>query len=232
MGVSALRCKMHCRAKPQPCAKPRGWPRSHVEINGALFTLRPKPGSEPCSPSPKPSDRARSPGAVTDDTRQAVAALLAHEGSVLLVAEQYHHIVGSLIVGWDGWRGNMYRLAVVPHLRRQGIARRLVDEAHQHLRQVGARCVTALVAHEEQEATGLWRSGGYEVRREDLAVRCVGLNQSTETAINIARPGGAVGRVGVPQDPMMPGSQTSFYKNVTVGGGPAPRKHDCERSFA
>ena len=53
-------------------------------------------------------------------------------------------------------------------------------------------------------------------------VECVGLNQSTETAISIARPGGAVGRVGVPQDPMMPGSQTAFYANVTVGGGPAP----------
>ena len=39
---------------------------------------------------------------------------------------------------------------------------------------------------------------------------------------SIARPGGAVGRVGVPQDPMMPGSQTAFYGNITVGGGPAP----------
>ena len=50
----------------------------------------------------------------------------------------------------------------------------------------------------------------------------MGLNQSTETAISIARPGGAVGRVGVPQDAMMPGSQTAFYRNVTVSGGPAP----------
>jgi threonine dehydrogenase-like Zn-dependent dehydrogenase len=41
-------------------------------------------------------------------------------------------------------------------------------------------------------------------------------------AISIARPGGAVGRVGVPQDATMPGSQTAFYGNITVGGGPAP----------
>src|SRR2546429_1917480 len=53
-------------------------------------------------------------------------------------------------------------------------------------------------------------------------LECVGLGQSTETAISITRPGGAVGRVGVPQDAMMPGSQTAFYGNVTVGGGPAP----------
>jgi hypothetical protein len=43
-----------------------------------------------------------------------------------------------------------------------------------------------------------------------------------ETAIGIARPGGAVGRVGVPQEATMPASQTAFYKNVTIGGGPAP----------
>jgi threonine dehydrogenase-like Zn-dependent dehydrogenase len=55
-------------------------------------------------------------------------------------------------------------------------------------------------------------------------LECVGLGQSTLTAISIARPGGAVGRVGVPQDETMPGSQTAFYANVTVGGGPAPAR--------
>ena len=43
-----------------------------------------------------------------------------------------------------------------------------------------------------------------------------------QTAIGIARPGGAVGRVGVPQDEKMPASQPAFYSNVTVSGGPAP----------
>ena len=42
------------------------------------------------------------------------------------------------------------------------------------------------------------------------------------TALGIARPGGAVGRVGVPQDETLLASQPAFYNNVTVGGGPAP----------
>ena len=53
-------------------------------------------------------------------------------------------------------------------------------------------------------------------------LECVGLDQAMETAIGIARPGGAVGRVGVPQDEKMPASQPAFYSNVTVSGGPAP----------
>src|SRR5437867_1025915 len=53
-------------------------------------------------------------------------------------------------------------------------------------------------------------------------LECVGLEQSMRTALGIARPGGAVGRVGVPQDETLPASQPAFYNNVTVGGGPAP----------
>ena len=53
-------------------------------------------------------------------------------------------------------------------------------------------------------------------------LECVGLDDSMATAIAIARPGGAVGRVGVPQGETMPASGPAFYNNVTVGGGPAP----------
>src|ERR671939_1207870 len=53
-------------------------------------------------------------------------------------------------------------------------------------------------------------------------LECVGLEQSMLTAVSIARPGGAVGRVGVPQDETMPASQLAFYNNLTVSGGPAP----------
>jgi threonine dehydrogenase-like Zn-dependent dehydrogenase len=55
-------------------------------------------------------------------------------------------------------------------------------------------------------------------------LECVGLDQSMETAIEIARPGGAVGRVGVPQHEAMPGAKTSFFNNITIGGGPAPAR--------
>ncbi len=55
-------------------------------------------------------------------------------------------------------------------------------------------------------------------------LECVGLEQSMLTALSIARPGGAAGRVGVPQDDRMPASRPAFYNNVTVGGGPAPAR--------
>jgi hypothetical protein len=53
-------------------------------------------------------------------------------------------------------------------------------------------------------------------------LECVGLEASVRTAIGIARAGGAVGRVGVPQNETMPASLPAFYNNITVSGGPAP----------
>jgi threonine dehydrogenase-like Zn-dependent dehydrogenase len=53
-------------------------------------------------------------------------------------------------------------------------------------------------------------------------LECVGTDQATRTALQIARPGGAVGRVGMPQDNTVPDAMATFFKNVTIGGGPAP----------
>jgi threonine dehydrogenase-like Zn-dependent dehydrogenase len=53
-------------------------------------------------------------------------------------------------------------------------------------------------------------------------LECVGHGQSTETALGIVRAGGAVGRVGVPQQTTMPASIPTFFGNVTIAGGPAP----------
>jgi threonine dehydrogenase-like Zn-dependent dehydrogenase len=55
-------------------------------------------------------------------------------------------------------------------------------------------------------------------------LECVGYEESTRTALSIARPGGAVGRVGVPQDEVMPAATTAFFNNVTIAGGPAPAR--------
>jgi threonine dehydrogenase-like Zn-dependent dehydrogenase len=42
------------------------------------------------------------------------------------------------------------------------------------------------------------------------------------TALSITRAGGAVGRVGVPQENTIPNSQPAFFSNLTIAGGPAP----------
>ena len=55
-------------------------------------------------------------------------------------------------------------------------------------------------------------------------LECVGTEQAMDTAMGVVRPGGAVGRVGVPHYEAIKGAQQMFYDNVTVGGGPAPTR--------
>src|SRR2546426_482209 len=55
-------------------------------------------------------------------------------------------------------------------------------------------------------------------------LECVGYEQATVTALSIARPGGAVGRVGLPQQESIPTTRTTFFDNITIAGGPAPAR--------
>jgi threonine dehydrogenase-like Zn-dependent dehydrogenase len=52
-------------------------------------------------------------------------------------------------------------------------------------------------------------------------LECVGLGQAVDTALAIVRPGGAVGRVGIPEHDTTP-TGVAFWKNASIAGGPAP----------
>jgi ribosomal protein S18 acetylase RimI-like enzyme len=77
-------------------------------------------------------------------------------------------IVGSVIAGWDGWRGSIYRLVVHPGHRRQGLGGRLVREAEVTLARRGAVRLSAVVVESDALATSFWRASGWEEQVERL----------------------------------------------------------------
>jgi ribosomal protein S18 acetylase RimI-like enzyme len=109
---------------------------------------------------------ARSEHAATADSLDDVERLIADSPAALLVAERGEEIVGALIAGWDGWRGNMYRLAVREGHRRKGIGIALTRAGEEYLRSRGAHRITALVAFEDDVAGAFWESAGYPQDRE------------------------------------------------------------------
>jgi ribosomal protein S18 acetylase RimI-like enzyme len=104
---------------------------------------------------------ARSEHASTPDRREDVERLLDGSPAALLLAEDAERVVGAVIAAWDGWRGNVYRLAVDGEHRRQGVGLRLVQAAEDYLRDCGIRRITALVAYDDQAAGGFWDAAGY-----------------------------------------------------------------------
>ena len=100
------------------------------------------------------------------DTAQAVLALLQRDPGSCLVARHSGRIVGSLIAGWDGWRAHLYRLAVDPGMRRQGIGRALLEAGATRLRALGATRLDAMVLEGNQLGQALWRGSGYAPQPE------------------------------------------------------------------
>lgn len=109
---------------------------------------------------------ARSEHASTPDRPEEVERLIDDSPAALFVAEQNGRIIGALIAAWDGWRGNMYRLAVRDGHRREGIGLALAKAGEDYLRECGVRRITALVAFDDEVAEGFWEAAGYPVDRE------------------------------------------------------------------
>jgi hypothetical protein len=82
------------------------------------------------------------------ETAEAVRVLLERDPEALIVAEADGEIVGTLVVGWDGWRATFYRLAVDPAQRRA----------------LGAKRLNAIAESHKPAAMGFWAAAGYELQ--------------------------------------------------------------------
>ena len=98
----------------------------------------------------------------TDDA-SSVEGLLEHAPDALIVAVEGNAIIGTVIVGWDGWRGGLYRPAVSPTHRRRGVATALVAEAERRLREQGAVRLHLIVASDQEPARKFWNAAGYDL---------------------------------------------------------------------
>jgi ribosomal protein S18 acetylase RimI-like enzyme len=115
----------------------------------------------------------------TDDA-DGLATLLngAPDALVLAVDAEvaaHHGIVGTVIGGWDGWRGSLYRLAVAPAHRRRGIATGLVREAERRLLACGVRRMHLIVGRGGGTAAEqFWLSASYEPTDQIRMVKNLG----------------------------------------------------------
>ena len=96
--------------------------------------------------------------ATVTDNVEGVQVLLARQADTVLLALAGDRIVGSVIAAFDGWRGNIYRLAVDPRLKRQGIATRLMAEAERRLVAQGAKRLAAVVDSQSTESVPFWEA--------------------------------------------------------------------------
>ena len=82
---------------------------------------------------------------------------------MFFVAVLEDRIVGTVMAGYDGHRGWVYRLAVSPEHRGEGIAARLMRQAEGALSARGCGKVNLQVRAGNEAVVGFYRSLGYEV---------------------------------------------------------------------
>jgi ribosomal protein S18 acetylase RimI-like enzyme len=106
--------------------------------------------------------RVAAEGTSVSDDVAGVTGLIRRDPEALILAERGGGLVGTVIAGWDGWRASLYRLAVHPDHRRQGISRTLLDAAHARFVAVGGRRADAMVLVANETGQAAWAGAGYE----------------------------------------------------------------------
>ena len=111
------------------------------------------------------------------DSREGIAAYLERNPNLSLVAYDEalgadKNIVGGVLCGQDGRRGDLVHLAVAPAYRCQGIGRRLVAECLARLRAIGIMKCNIRVYRENTTGQAFWERLGFAVRNEIAIMQC------------------------------------------------------------
>ncbi|AYG84254.1 Acetyltransferase YpeA [Streptomyces hundungensis] len=105
-------------------------------------------------------------GTSISDDRPGVERLVTRDPGALILAEDGDELVGTVIAGFDGWRCHLYRLAVHPYHRRQGVGRALLAAAENRFVALGGRRADAMVLVRNETAQHAWRAAGYAAEEQ------------------------------------------------------------------
>ena len=92
---------------------------------------------------------------------------LVHGAATILIAEETDRMLGTVMAGFDGHRGWIYYLGVLPVARGHGVARALLDEACDWLRSQNCPKVELMVRRDNPVASA-YRHLGWE--EQDVTV--------------------------------------------------------------
>jgi ribosomal protein S18 acetylase RimI-like enzyme len=95
----------------------------------------------------------------------AIDKKLAVSDGLFFVAEAGGRVVGSIMAGYDGHRGWIYSLAVLPEYRRRGLGSRLMRHAEERLRLLGCPKINLQIMEGNEAVEAFYRNQGYQTEQ-------------------------------------------------------------------
>ena len=98
-----------------------------------------------------------------NDPAAVIGRKLQFQRELFLVGEFRGGVVGTVVAGYDGYRGWVYHLAVHPRYRRRGFGRMLMREAENGLRAIGCPKLNLQVRSTNAEVIAFYKHLGYSM---------------------------------------------------------------------
>jgi len=133
----------------------------------------------------------------------AIDKKLAVGDGLFFVAEAGGNVVGSIMAGYDGHRGWIYSLAVLPEYRGPGIGSRLMRHAEERLKVLGCPKINLQIMQENEAVEVFYRKLGYQTEQR------ISMGKKIPDNITLAEP-----------DASPNGGPARSLGNSEVGGGP------------
>jgi ribosomal protein S18 acetylase RimI-like enzyme len=102
-------------------------------------------------------------GAAWNAAHISIPEKLRVQPDLLLVAVDDDHVVGSVMAGYDGYRGWISRIAVLHSHRLGGIGEALLQEAEKRLAALGCIKINLQVVGSNASVLGFYEKAGYQV---------------------------------------------------------------------
>jgi ribosomal protein S18 acetylase RimI-like enzyme len=88
---------------------------------------------------------------------------LAVNDGLFFVAIENGDIVGTIMAGYDGHRGWIYSLAVIPEFRRAKIGTKLLKHAENELKKLGCIKINLQIMQDNEIVKEFYQKNGYEL---------------------------------------------------------------------
>ena len=101
-----------------------------------------------------------------DDSKKSIKIFLEKNQNTCFVAKYNGEIIGTIMAGNDGRRGNIYHLMVKSENRKNGIGKKLLERVEKNLKKEGIRKIKLVVYKNNNIGNKFWKENGYNIRKD------------------------------------------------------------------